>query len=327
MTSAVVVTHDPKFLSPVLQALEQVTGNTPRIVRQDFSAPLGERDLLDAADIVVFEWLGRASLEYAAGPRPPGQRMIVRLHRFEIDTPWPKNIDISAVDTVVVVSDRMKTLCCTRFHWPEDKVIRIYNPSKLPMRPLHGKPLNSADTLGLLGYVPQLKRLDLALDLLEGLRQTNPAMRLKLKGAPPWAFDSIWHDPEQRSYFKTQFARIAELGAGIVQVEPLSDDVSSWFEDVGWILSLSDIESFHLAPIEGVFSGATPLVLEREGAAEIFPTEFMFETIPTMMQTVASIDEYERRHFLKSARRLPLIKRYGLKEILADWIMNLSHTK
>ena len=253
--------------------------------------------------------------------------MIVRLHRFEIDTPWPKHIDISAVDAVVVVSDRMKTLCCRRFHWPEDKVIRIYNPSKLPMRPLHGKPLSSVDTLGLLGYVPQLKRLDLALDLLEGLRQTNPAMRLKLKGAPPWAFDSLWHDPEQRSYFKTQFARIAKLGIDAVQIEPLSADVSAWFEDVGWILSLSDIESFHLAPIEGVFCGATPLVLEREGAAEIFPAESLFETIPEMMQIIADMDEFERRHFLNASRRLPEINRYGLKEIVADWVMTLSHIK
>ena len=54
-------------------------------------------------------------------------------------------------------------------------------------------------------------------------------------------------------------------------------DMEEWFRKIGYCLSTSDFESFHLAPMEGMASGSLPVVLHWKGAETIYPKEFLFE--------------------------------------------------
>ena len=47
-----------------------------------------------------------------------------------------------------------------------------------------------------------------------------------------------------------------------VALEPFGADMGSWLRKVGFVLSPSTSESFHLAPVEGMASGSIPIVSE-----------------------------------------------------------------
>ena len=51
--------------------------------------------------------------------------------------------------------------------------------------------------------------------------------------------------------------------------------MAAWLRKVGWVLSLSDDESFHLAPAEGMASGAVPLVRPWPARRPIYADEWI----------------------------------------------------
>jgi hypothetical protein len=60
-----------------------------------------------------------------------------------------------------------------------------------------------------------------------------------------------------------------------VTFDGFGGDVAAWLRRVGWVLSTSDDESFHLAPAEGMASGAVPALLPWPGADTIYDTRWI----------------------------------------------------
>ena len=61
-----------------------------------------------------------------------------------------------------------------------------------------------------------------------------------------------------------------------VVFDPFGKDVSIWLSKIGFILSTSDIESFHLSVAEGMASGAVPVVRLRDEVPDLYPSEYCF---------------------------------------------------
>ena len=58
--------------------------------------------VLQESDVVWCEWCGPNAV-YASHRKTPGQKLIVRLHRFELETEHWKDIALENVDTFVTV--------------------------------------------------------------------------------------------------------------------------------------------------------------------------------------------------------------------------------
>src|SRR5699024_12692549 len=65
--------------------------------------------------------------------------------------------------------------------------------------------------IGFVGMVPQRKRIDLALDLLEELLETDSGFTLAVKGHTPEAFPWLCKREEEMEYYKEQFRRIEQI--------------------------------------------------------------------------------------------------------------------
>ena len=65
--------------------------------------PAASRELAAWADVVVCEWCGPNAVWYSRHKRR-GSRLLVRLHRFELRSPYPGQLKIGAVNQVVCVS-------------------------------------------------------------------------------------------------------------------------------------------------------------------------------------------------------------------------------
>ena len=290
-----VVSHDLKFFTRIQEHLEAL----PELeVRLDHWAALASHDedasraMVEWADVIICEWAGPNLVWYSRHKRD-NQRLIVRLHRFELDAGWLKDVRIDAVDQVVCVSPFYAQLTAERTGWPADRIVVI--PNWVDIEQFDRPKLGDVQfTLGMIGISPHRKRPDLGLEILSRLRRRDRRYRLAIKSKLPWDYWWIWRKPEERAEAERLFERIHADPTirGAVSFDGFGGDVPAWLRRVGWVLSTSDDESFHLAPAEGMASGAVPALLPWPGSDTIYDTRWI-HTDPVAMaeaihDTVAS---------------------------------------
>ncbi|POM25763.1 Glycosyl transferases group 1 [Actinomadura rubteroloni] len=318
----VVCGHDLKFFTRLLQHLAALPGLD---VRVDPWRTLSEhdeersRELAAWADVVICEWCGPNALWYARHKKAR-QRLIVRLHRFELDSGWPQKLDIDRVDQVVCVSPHYAALTAEATGWPAEKITVVPNwvdvaqldRPKLPGARFH---------LGFIGAAPSRKRLDLAVDVVEELRRRDPRFTLFVKSKLPWEYWWIWKRPEERAHYEALFRRIAaspSLAEGVV-FDGYGGDVAAWLRRVGFVLSTSDDESFHLAPAEGMASGAVPVVRNWPGADTIYDRRWIHRDAGEMADAIEVIVKGGRWDEERRIGRTQVRDAYGLPRVRDAW--------
>ncbi len=266
--------HDWKFFHRIVEHLEALPGVELRRDEWEALTAHDERrsaELAAWADVIVCEWCGGAALFYARHKRP-GQRLYVRLHRFELYASFPKDLDIRAVDRVIVVSEHYRRLAMKETGWKAEKLLVVPNyVDHLAFD--RRKRFGARFHLGMLGIVPSRKRFDRALDILRRLRRLDDRYMLFVKSQMPWTYPA-WHRRAaiERPHYLAAFTAMNEdsdLRAAVV-FDAFGADVPAWMTKIGFVLSPSDDESFHLAPAEGMASGAVPMLLSWPGAEHIY---------------------------------------------------------
>jgi hypothetical protein len=235
--------------------------------------------LAAAAGSILAEW-ARPNAVWLTQQKRPGQILVVRLHRYELDSPYPSQIDTANVDAVVYVSPPIKHRIQAELGWPVEKLVHI--PNFLAVARFDRPKLPEARFgLGLVGMEWMNKRFDLALDLLAALRRQDRRFTLFVRSVMPWANRYAWARPAERQYVSWCFERIERdpLLRGAVNFDPPGRDMPRWYRKVGHMLSMSDIESFHMAAAEGMASGAVPAIRPWPGAAEIYRREWIHGSI------------------------------------------------
>ncbi|MDO4717576.1 MAG: hypothetical protein Q4B08_08435 [Propionibacteriaceae bacterium] len=237
--------------------------------------PAASERLLSQADVIMCEWCGPNAVWYADRKRP-GQRLVVRLHMFELGGPWMSSLNKSAIDAMVCVSDYYARTTETALDMPEGTARMIPNTIRVSdfKRPKYpGARFN----LGLVGVVPLRKRPDRAVELLRELLAHDHRYTLHIRGRFPNEYPWLWRDPVYRSYYQDFFDQMLHdpVLAGHLTWDYFGPDMASWFRGIGWILSPSTDESFHVAPLEGMGSAAVPVIWERPGAEQIFGAQWV----------------------------------------------------
>lgn len=319
-TRVVVAGHDLKFLTRLLDHLNDV----PDIeVRLDEWAGLNthdeaaSREAAEWADVVVCEWCGPNAIWYARHKRP-GQKLLVRLHRFELYADWPGALDIDKVDRVICVSDHYTELTRERTGWPAEKVITV--PNWVDVDQLDRPKLPGARfQLGMIGVAPSRKRLDLGLDVLAALRRRDPRYTLRVKSKLPWEYWWIWKKDDEQAHYTAALRRIrGELSGGVV-FDPYGPDVANWLRRVGFVLSTSDDESFHLAPAEGMASGAVPALLNWPGADRIYRSRWVHPDPEAMAESILTHTSDDTWTDAAAEAREEVRTNYALSRVADSW--------
>jgi hypothetical protein len=142
----------------------------------------------------------------------------------------------------------------------------------------------------MIGIAPSRKRLDLGLDVLEALRARDPRWHLSVKSKMPWEYWWIWNKPEERAHYDAVLRRVqtSPLLDGSVVFDGFGPDVAVWLRRVGFVLSTSDDESFHLSPAEGMASGAVPALLPWPGSDSIYDPRWIHDSPTAMAEAIAA---------------------------------------
>lgn len=307
-----VVGYNLKFFRPIEQHLRRLAGVELRVAEwPKFAVESTDTDeVLEWATVVFCEWAGR-NAAIASRRRRPEQRLLVRLHRFELERDDWRDIDIDRVDAVVAVGEPYRRRILEVTGWPEERVIVV--PNSVDVAQLDRPKLEEAErAIGLLGATPWRKRPDRALEVLERLRERNAGWRLRIKGARPDAERWMRHDEYQTARYEELDGRLDVLGEAVTW-DPPGPDVAAWFRRVGCILSTSEDESFHLAPAEGMVSGTVPVIWPWFGADEIYGRSWIIGSTEEAAEAVTGSGHPEREAARKQAEQ------WKRDSILADW--------
>lgn len=314
--------YDMKFMRELVEALD---------VRPDLDVQIDEwpsagarnngitENLARSAHTLVAEW-ARPNAIWLSENKRPDQTLVVRLHRFEIESYYPKRIKESAVDAMVYIAPLMGRRIRDELGWPVEKLVYVPNyvdTARLD-RPKHP---DARFTLGMVGIVPGLKRFDLALDLLAAVREADPRFSLLVRSQMGWAHKPSWENPDERRELQRAMERIEKdpLLRGAVVFDAFGRDMASWFRKVGHILSLSDVEGSHTSLTEGMASGAVPVIRPWDGAAEAYGETNLSESLEhAVAQVLADVDPEVWRARSEQAKQ-DMLERFDPAGVVEAW--------
>ncbi len=247
-------------------------------------------ELLKWADIIFCEW-GLGNAVWYSNKKKKNQKLIVRMHRQELKTIYPTKFNIKNIDTVIAISPYIYEEFSRVFKIPRSKMKMIYNMvdfKKLQNTKTEGYEYN----LGIVGILPKLKRLDRAINIFEKLYEKDSNYKLYIKGKLPSEVSWVVNDKEQITYYNDLFEKISKnkFSDNII-FDGFGDDIDVWLKKIGYVLSTSDLESFHLAPMEGAASGACPMILNWDGADTIYENEWIFNSEDEIVNKIININK------------------------------------
>lgn len=292
-TRVLVAGHDLKFFT-LLQSKLEASGQFEFLIDQwqghNKHDEAQSRTLLEQADVIFCEWcLG--NLKWYSHHKMPHQRLIGRFHAQEARVPYMGEANWDAIDHIGFVSEHIREQALDTFEgFPIDKTSVIPNYLDVNKFTPKQKTGEARYTLGMIGVAPQSKRLDRALDLLESLLEKDSRYRLRVKGKNPLDYNWLLQREDELAYYQQVFKRInssPKLRHKVI-FDPPGDDVNEWFTMVGFILSPSDFESFHMAIGEGMLTGAIPIIWDWDGAAEIWSKDNVISSVKEAKNIVLS---------------------------------------
>ena len=292
-TRVLVAGHDLKFFT-LLQKRLEATGDFEFIIDQwqghNKHDEAKSRSLLDQADVIFCEWcLG--NLKWYSHNKRPHQRLVARFHLQERELPYVAEANWDNIDHISYVSEFIRREGQKTFGFPFEKTSVIPNLLDESKFTPKKKTADAHFTLGIIGVAPSRKRLDRAVDLLELLLEEDDRYCLRVKGKHPLDYGWLLKREEELAYYRNVFERINQSPKLRHKVifDPPGDDVNDWFTMIGFILSPSDFESFHMAIGEGLLAKSYPIIWNWEGSKEIWPEKYVVDQLDEAKEIVLNL--------------------------------------
>lgn len=290
----------------------------------DDQPPAAVRESLAWADTVWVDWCTDAAV-WASRHVPDGTRLIVRLHSIEALSTQPHVVDWSRVSDVVFVSAALRGLAraaVPALRGPGGPRLHVVANHSV----LAGFDLPKHDdawrTLALVGWAQTVKDPIWALQVLATLRREDPAWRLLLVG-PDFPQSVTARGAAYRDRFAERVQRADVRGA----VERLGyrSDLDEVFRSVGFVLSTSRRESFHVGLLQGAASGAVPVVrdwplLRRYGGPRtLYPRGWVVESPHAAAKRILRHADAGRAAAAGARARRAVWSRYRSEEVLQEY--------
>ncbi|MES9685332.1 group 1 glycosyl transferase [Gottfriedia acidiceleris] len=315
--------HDLKFIQMAIKYFEQNPQFEVKIDQWDGHNYHNEKKSLEClqwADVIFCEW-GLGNTVWYSKHKLEHQKLVVRMHLQERDTNYPKGFTLSNIDQIIAISpyifEEFHRVCSI----PRNKMTMIYNMINTKQFDLPKVDSDVNYHLGIVGILPSRKRLDRALNILEKLYSQDNRYKLFIKSKRPEEVSWVWDRDIERKYFNEVYDRIKNepWGKNVI-FEGHGSNMDEWFQKIGYVLSTSDFESFHLAPMEGMAGGSIPIVLHWTGAETIYQNEYLFNNEE---EAVKKITNEETQRLIGSSKLKQYPSENFDKEIICSQIETL----
>lgn len=313
--------HDLKFLKHIIRHYSNHEKYTAEVIQYNGHVIKNHHNLVETAlgsDIIFCEW-GLGNLSWLSHNKFPDQKIVVRIHLQEFSTDYLDHTDWHSVSKIILVGPKMYQRFENRFPDQIHKAHVIYNVVDTDSFD-KTKAIETGFNLGLLGVLPKRKAPHQALEILEKLRQTDRKYKLYIKGNKPQEIEWLWRKEEERKYYTEFSEKISQMGLQDVVIwEEHGSDVQEWFQKIGFILSTSEFESFHMAVAEGMASGSIPVIYNWEGADLVYPAKYIVrnleEAVDLILKHNMGVSDNTEIQNLKNYAR----EHFGLEDILSKY--------
>lgn len=316
--------YDLKFIKPLIPYLEQkYEVKIDEWQGHEKHDEKKSRELLEWADVIFCEWLLGNAVWYSKN-KISHQLLFVRMHRFEMFQNYGDRTNFDNVDCFIAVGMYYYEEFIRSFNLPREKVRLIpnhvdFNRFNKPKNP------DSSYNLGIIGGLPARKRIDLAIDVLEKLLEFDLHFKLHIIGSKPEDVPWLWKIETEREFYEEVYKRINDnpsLKNAVIFTG--WEDSAEYLRNIGFVLSVSDSdkpESFHLAPAEGMASGAVGLLLQWPGVEYIYPDEFIVGSIEEMANKIYELMNRDLNEIVRNKSKRFISESYNITNIGAQFDM------
>lgn len=305
--------HDLKFIKPAIPLLREwyqvQVDEWPSEVLHDARQSTSK---LAWADYIWVEWLTAASVWYAERVKPR-QKLVVRMHRYELGRSYGDQIRRSAVAAYVAIAPHCLEDMIERFEFDRAKVRFIPNFYFVDRY----EPADPADTarpyrLAMIGAVPQRKGFLKALALLAKLREHDARYTLTVLGKQPNEFPWVANDPLEQSYFSAcdDFIRANGMEEHVIQ-RGWSNTYQA-AKEFGFVLSMSEHEGSHVGPGEAFCAGNQGVFLPWRGVEYVYPETAVFPDTEAMAQHILNMRDIDAFEATAKAGRTYMKETYDI---------------
>lgn len=305
--TVVIAGHDLKFIKPFYPYFKDAG---MRLLLDFWTGhnqhnEAASKRLVRQADTVFCEWMLGNAIWYGKHKRED-QKLVGRLHAQELRSALFDKVPFEQFETVIFVGPHMLRNAQKRNPALKKNGVVVYNGVDIDAMQAVPRKATNGKVLGLVGMVPQSKRLDRALDILKELRKEDQDYTLRVKGKRPEDYPWMAQRTEEMAWYEAQYRRLEEDSdlKGAVFFDGHGNDMPEWYAGIDYILSVSDHESFHLAVAEGIAGGGVPVILPWEGAGEIYPESWVYpnekaaaRAIKTGLNNRAEMAEFAKANF------------------------------
>ncbi len=242
--------------------------------------------LMEWADIAWFEWCDQLLIHAASMPKCC--KIICRLHSYEAFTEMPSKVDWNKVDKLIFVNQSVKSVFEQQCQTNISKEI-IYNGidmGKYPLRTVR----NNGKKIASVGYINYKKNPTLLLYSFKKIYEYDNEYTLHIAGTH--------QDPRIQLYFD-HFLRENQLP---VQFYGWVEDMPVWYKDKDFVISSSLFESFHYSIAEGMASGLMPLIHNWYGAANLYPTEYLYNDPDDCLKLLKKLEKEDMKKLAEENR-------------------------
>lgn len=259
----------------------------------------------------TLKWCQVAWFEWANGPiipatqLPKSCRIICRLHRYEVYSDTPAQINWDKVDDLIFVSPGVLETFKQRLDPAIEARVRVHvipnlvNPRRFPFLGQRPKGFD----LAWVGRLHPDKNPALVLQIMAALVKADRRYRCYLIGRE--------QDPVLAQYLQ---AMIRELDLEEhLSCQGQVREVAAWLRDKHYLLNTSVVEGHPVALMEAMLLGLKPIIHNFcGGAKELFPPELVYSTVAEAVELILS-DDYR-----PSAYRRFIEERYPFEKLLAE---------
>ena len=235
---------------------------------------------IDWGDIIWLEWANQSAVIATNYERIKDKKVVLRLHSYEVFTDYPKQINWDVVDRLIFVAPHIRDILDEMSPGIVEKVKSevIYNGVDIEKIPF--KEREPGYNVAWVGYINYKKNPQMALQVIKKLVDINKRYKLHIAG--------LYQDLRYKIYLEHM---IKEMGLqDNVIFYGWIDDMESFWKDKNYLLHTSLHEGHSLAVNEAMARGVKPVIHNFRGARELYPIDWLFNTIDEAVNTFRAWD-------------------------------------
>ncbi len=320
----VIAGYDLKFISSAIPSLQdffqiRIDPWKGHVVHDEKHS----MECLKWADIIFCEWMLGNAVWYSQRVSE-SQKLIIRMHRFELTTKWYKEIDFSKVNRVIAVSLYFFEKLLEYSEIPREMAYLMPNY----LDTLNYKSSNSNNKLfniGIIGILPSRKGYYETLQIINELVEHDKRYRLYVYGKMPEDLSWVKNNQSEMAYYNKCDEFIHENNLHNHVIFKGWVNIKEDIKDIGFVLSTSESdeipESFHIAPSDAFSAGNQGLLLDWNGVEYIYPKKYIFDSVEKIVYHILS---------QRSLKKFDQFKREGYELVnrrysLSKFVENLKH--